>query len=438
MPGSAADQRRLVAGDDRIGLGLRTAAQQDGGVVVAGLLERGLEACAHRQHRHQHADHAGDADDDHATKRPSAAAGWRCRCAWPPVPRARCGCSSQPHDRDASTPTSGQHAHADGRSMIQRIPTSSHESRHQTARRSTQRSPNPAILLHAVRSLAAGQCVDDLQAHRAQSPAARPPPGRCPPSAPAPAARSPIGMLPSRQCIRRSARRAPARSRPPGPCRSPRPAPPAAPIRPAPAPARVPLVKPSVFSTASSGMRSRTACAMVLPVSSSRVKNTAPMIAVTIRPMSANCLSEGLVERLLGLRLGFAVGVLRDRIDGLGHARGVVHVVQLDHVPADLAVDVLVGFVEVLPVEQQLVLLALASCRRPRLKVPRSVSGQALLPSFCGKMVACSGMVSPTFQPKLLGQRLADDGAGAVVLPGLQLRGGIDDVLRIQRRGSCR
>ncbi len=54
----------------------------------------------------------------------------------------------------------------------------------------------------------------------------------------------------------------------------------------------VPLVKPSVFSTASSGMRSRTACAMVLPVSSSRVKNTAAMIAVTIRPMSANCLAK--------------------------------------------------------------------------------------------------------------------------------------------------
>ena len=52
------------------------------------------------------------------------------------------------------------------------------------------------------------------------------------------------------------------------------------------------LEKPIVFSTASSGMRSRTACAMVLPVSSSRVKNTAPMIAVTIRPMSANCLAK--------------------------------------------------------------------------------------------------------------------------------------------------
>ena len=39
-------------------------------------------------------------------------------------------------------------------------------------------------------------------------------------------------------------------------------------------------------------MRSRTACAIALPVSSSRVKNTAPMIAVTISPMSANCLAK--------------------------------------------------------------------------------------------------------------------------------------------------
>src|SRR5690606_33192664 len=51
------------------------------------------------------------------------------------------------------------------------------------------------------------------------------------------------------------------------------------------------LVKPMVLSTASSEVRSRTAWAMVLPVSSSRVKNTAPMIEPTIRPISAICLS---------------------------------------------------------------------------------------------------------------------------------------------------
>src|SRR5690606_29554194 len=50
--------------------------------------------------------------------------------------------------------------------------------------------------------------------------------------------------------------------------------------------------KPMVLSTASSGMRSRTAWAMVLPVSSTRVKNTAPMIEPTIRPMSAICFTQ--------------------------------------------------------------------------------------------------------------------------------------------------
>ncbi|KAG1454543.1 hypothetical protein G6F57_015482 [Rhizopus arrhizus] len=55
----------LLAGDHRVGLGLRTAAQHDGSGVIAGVVERGLEAFAHRQHRHQHADHAGDADHDH-------------------------------------------------------------------------------------------------------------------------------------------------------------------------------------------------------------------------------------------------------------------------------------------------------------------------------------------------------------------------------------
>lgn len=39
-------------------------------------------------------------------------------------------------------------------------------------------------------------------------------------------------------------------------------------------------------------MRSRTACAMVLPVSNNKVKNTAAMIEVTIRPISANCLMK--------------------------------------------------------------------------------------------------------------------------------------------------
>jgi hypothetical protein len=49
---------------------------------------------------------------------------------------------------------------------------------------------------------------------------------------------------------------------------------------------------PMVFSTANSEVRSRTACIMVLPVSSNSVKNTAPMIAATTKPMLINCLMK--------------------------------------------------------------------------------------------------------------------------------------------------
>lgn len=52
------------------------------------------------------------------------------------------------------------------------------------------------------------------------------------------------------------------------------------------------LENPRVFNTASSGMRSRTACAIVLPVSRIRVKNTAAMIAPTIKPISPSCLTK--------------------------------------------------------------------------------------------------------------------------------------------------
>ena len=48
--------------------------------------------------------------------------------------------------------------------------------------------------------------------------------------------------------------------------------------------------KPRVLSTASSGTRSRTDCIIVFPVRNSRVKNTAPRIAVTMKLMSPNCL----------------------------------------------------------------------------------------------------------------------------------------------------
>ena len=80
--GVAGDARRLRDLDDALALehrhhlGRRGAAHDDRGVDAAGLLQRLAVALGHRQQRHQHADDAGDADDDH--RRGSRAAGAGC------------------------------------------------------------------------------------------------------------------------------------------------------------------------------------------------------------------------------------------------------------------------------------------------------------------------------------------------------------------------
>ena len=53
-----------------------------------------------------------------------------------------------------------------------------------------------------------------------------------------------------------------------------------------------PSEKPSVFMIASSGMRSRTDCAMVLPVMIRMVKKTAARMRVTRAPRSPICLAK--------------------------------------------------------------------------------------------------------------------------------------------------
>ena len=53
-----------------------------------------------------------------------------------------------------------------------------------------------------------------------------------------------------------------------------------------------PSPKPSVFSTASSLVRSRTACAIVLPVTSRMVNIAMPTIHIMILPMSPTCLAQ--------------------------------------------------------------------------------------------------------------------------------------------------
>ena len=54
-------------------------------------------------------------------------------------------------------------------------------------------------------------------------------------------------------------------------------------------PSTVLSLKPTVLSTANSDMRSRTDCAIVLPVTSNRVKKTAARISCTISAMSPSC-----------------------------------------------------------------------------------------------------------------------------------------------------
>ncbi len=51
-------------------------------------------------------------------------------------------------------------------------------------------------------------------------------------------------------------------------------------------------MKPSVFSTASSGVRSRTDCIITAPTENNSAKNTAPTMARTTKPMSPICLIE--------------------------------------------------------------------------------------------------------------------------------------------------
>src|SRR5574337_836350 len=73
----------------------------------------------------------------------------------------------------------------------------------------------------------------------------------------------------------------------------------------------------------------------------------------------ADLLGEGGVEGVGGLGLGFMVGIGRQRVDRLRDLVGILRAAQLDDVPAHRAIAELARFVEVLPVEQQLVLFAL-------------------------------------------------------------------------------
>ena len=91
-----------------------------------------------------------------------------------------------------------------------------------------------------------------------------------------------------------------------------------------------------VFSTASSGMRSRTACAIVLPVSSTQREEHRAHDRSDDQADVGELADEGRGEGLLGLGLGLVIGVGGQRIDRLRDAVGLLAVGELDGVPADL------------------------------------------------------------------------------------------------------
>ena len=128
--------------------------------------------------------------------------------------------------------------------------------------------------------------------------------------------------------------------------------------RPAPADRTRPSLKPSVLSTASSLVRSRIDCAMVLPVTSRIVKSTAPAIAHHDAADVADLLGEAGDEGLLGRRSWSRSASSRTCASScLRDVLGLRRVLQLDHVPADLVVAVgLVAdrLVQVVVVEEEL------------------------------------------------------------------------------------
>ena len=100
-------------------------------------------------------------------------------------------------------------------------------------------------------------------------------------------------------------------------------------------PITVPSVKPSVFSTPSSFVRSRTDCAMVLPAISRMTKNTTALIAVRIAPVSPTCLANDWANAFSRRGLGLLGRVGELAVDGLCHLIRLRRVLDLDHVPAD-------------------------------------------------------------------------------------------------------
>ena len=96
--------------------------------------------------------------------------------------------------------------------------------------------------------------------------------------------------------------------------------------------------KPSVFSTPTSLVRSRTDCAMVLAATSSIVNRTATRIAIMIAPMSPICLAKPSTKPFSVVVLVSADELANMLSNFAGHLLRLRGILDLHHVPADQAV----------------------------------------------------------------------------------------------------
>src|SRR5690625_2341391 len=258
----------LILAQHRLGLGRRAAAQDQRGIIAAATGQRGLQPGAHGQQRGQHADHAGNAHNNDQRRAQAAANSAQPntrnqsrlapgpRCCQPPGQQqhqSQHACQGQLHPNGQRHNQPGHQAHICKQSFhCPDLKASTMFSRMAcTAGTSPTARPNSSISTTAV----AHVCGPT------------PPNGSMPPDAAASA-----GTISA------------TRPRPTSP-----PSSTSKTLSASTMDSTLKSVKPSVLSTASSEVRSRTACIMVLPASSSSVKNTAPIMAVTIRPILTSC-----------------------------------------------------------------------------------------------------------------------------------------------------
>jgi hypothetical protein len=160
--------------------------------------------------------------------------------------------------------------------------------------------------------------------------------------------------------------------------------------------------KPSVFNTAISLVRSRTACIMVLPASSSSVKNTAPMMDVTMRLMSASCFIHAAVAACsVSVRVSWSELAEIASMALAMRSAWLTSLTRVTYHPTWPRFHGVVSskyfqFSRNIWSNQPAVFLSDTWMK------PTILNGQFWLPFLSGKMVDCMGTWSPTFQPKRL------------------------------------